>query len=691
MFCPKCGKEISDNATFCPFCGNSISSSKSIKNNDNKNKQFGNNKKNGKLLGIVVASIVVIIVIGTILVKTFGGNNGSAIADSNSFDYSVSENSISNESSRENIAETSDSEALNELCELIDEAEALVSKSYEDYSKVANDNPQLDFQERAKILKEAESGLENLQSQASQISGLDENVKTASNSYFDTVISSESKWYDVASFMAEYFKLTLVIPEFANYDSLTEYKEALDSWYKNNKPIIDSIEATACIETEWENYKNTFEIFKYIVEKEQYALDNNDYLVHYSAYSLANRNIKLEEHGYLALIEAFKGETEHAKYQRSIAHKLAEEIKAYSELDGNAQKGYEFEYDRSDKITVNYDVADIIYPALYNTYDAFAIVKTGCINGSRSIVVEAEIPGFTQLFKQSYNLDSSYKAIYIKPPALTGNIDLTSAKEAQINISVYEKDGSTLIDSKSLPVTIKGINDFAWIDSEYGLSTDFNLLCYLTPDSKSIAALKRNAIDEMTNLTGGAVESIVGYQTNYVGVYYQAASILRAMYDMGIRYNMDPYSHDDATQHILLPEQVVSLKSGLCIETSLLMASALQSANLNAYLVLPDGHAQVAVELEDGSGEYYLIETTSLDSDVNNDAVFSTYGNALASSSKLDDLDNISDPHDKKTYHWTWGIVYYSKSEWNEYIKENNVTIIDCNDSSILGLTPFVN
>jgi hypothetical protein len=154
---------------------------------------------------------------------------------------------------------------------------------------------------------------------------------------------------------------------------------------------------------------------------------------------------------------------------------------------------------------------------------------------------------------------------------------------------------------------------------------------------------------------------------------------------------MDPYSHDDATQHILLPEQVVSLKSGLCIETSLLMASALQSANLNAYLVLPDGHAQVAVELEDGSGEYYLIETTSLDSDVNNDAVFSTYGNALASSSKLDDLDNISDPHDKKTYHWTWGIVYYSKSEWNEYIKENNVTIIDCNDSSILGLTPFVN
>lgn len=64
---------------------------------------------------------------------------------------------------------------------------------------------------------------------------------------------------------------------------------------------------------------------------------------------------------------------------------------------------------------------------------------------------------------------------------------------------------------------------------------------------------------------------------------------------MGVRYNMGPYSFD-ATQRVLMPDAVLNSKSGICIETAVLMASVLQSANMHPFLILTPGHAQVAVE-----------------------------------------------------------------------------------------------
>ena len=85
-------------------------------------------------------------------------------------------------------------------------------------------------------------------------------------------------------------------------------------------------------------------------------------------------------------------------------------------------------------------------------------------------LVEAEIPGFTQNYKETFTLDSAYKAIYIKPPALTGDLNLSTAKDAQIKVTISDKDGS-LIEAKTFPVTIKSKYDFEWYSDEYGLAT----------------------------------------------------------------------------------------------------------------------------------------------------------------------------------------------------------------------------
>lgn len=157
---------------------------------------------------------------------------------------------------------------------------------------------------------------------------------------------------------------------------------------------------------------------------------------------------------------------------------------------------------------------------------------------------------------------------------------------------------------------------------------------------------------------------------------------MRAMYDMGVRYNMDGFSISGSNQHILFPTEVLEKQSGLCVETSLTVASALQSANLHAFLVFPPGHAQVAVEVwndgSEGTGEYFLIETTALSDDNNNDDIYREYCNAL--------LDNNPDDLSQD-----WPIAYYSADEWQTYLSENGAYVIDCNDSQTLGLTPFAN
>ena len=179
-----------------------------------------------------------------------------------------------------------------------------------------------------------------------------------------------------------------------------------------------------------------------------------------------------------------------------------------------------------------------------------------------------------------------------------------------------------------------------------------------------------------------------GYQNtrwnnHYVGTYVQVAGIMRALYETGVRYNMDPFSISGSNQHILFPEDVLEQKSGLCIETSLTVASALQSAGMHVFLVFPPGHAQVAVEVwngrgedKSGTGKYFLIETTALSSDWNNQKAFVDDANALLSENRLLGTSPIS---------------YYNQEEWYRYLTKEGTYLVDCDDLSAFNLAPFSN
>ncbi|MDE6220063.1 MAG: hypothetical protein K2G51_06505, partial [Lachnospiraceae bacterium] len=499
--------------------------------------------------------------------------------------------------------------------------------------------------------------------------------------YFNMLCDSKKAHYEIISFFVDYFEFSDNYYLFARPDDFgtEDHYEKLYTWFQSVKEGYLAINSCpSCLENEWKQYGETLDLNESIARKEYQAVSYEDWLRMYSAIYMSNRYDTIEELQYDGLLDCLKGEISHSQAQRNLSAKLADEIHNYAELGQKERSEYEFEYVRTDKILLNYECIDTIYPSLYNTYDAFLIIKTGCVSGSRKILVEAEIPGFTQKYKESFTLDSAYRAIYIKPPALTGDLDLTSAKEAQINVTVSDQDG-TVIGAKTFPVTIKSKYDVKWYTDEYGIATQDNILCYLTPEAPVISELKRVAIDEIAAMTNGRMESFPGYQetefNHYVGTYLQAAGIMRALYEMGVRYNMDAFSISNSHQHVLFPEDVLKQRSGICIETSLVVASALQSAGMHAFLVFPPGHAQVAVEVWNGTGEYFLIETTALSADTNNRNIFINDANALLKEEVLN-----SSP-----------IKYLNAEAWKAYLSVEETYLIDCDDSRVLGLTPFAN
>lgn len=578
-----------------------------------------------------------------------------------------------------------------ELMACIDEASALVSQAQRELNSVDKrlDDSTSKFAIRARLLKELVRSLDQLKARADALAGLDGNLKNARSEYFAMLRDAYTANSEVWTFFADYTAFCDAWldthPDSGDCPDARAYYNALTDWYDGAKAAYDAIKSCPpCLQTRWAWYGENLALHESINRKFYLASVYNDNLRYASALNMLDRFSTLEESQFDGFLSCLEGELAHTRWQTGLAESLAREMHTYLELDDGDREKYVFQYARSGKIRVQFDAVDVIYPSLYNSYDAFLVLKVGCASGTHRILVDLEIPGFTQSYRQTFTVDAAYNEIYIKPPALTGDLSLNSAKSAQIKLTVSEMDG-TLLEAESFPVTLKSRYDFEWYTDEYGVVTQDNILCFLTPESDAIARLKRQAIEEISAITDGQMESFVGYQgnrweNNYVGTYLQAAGIMRALYESGVRYNMDTFSISGSNQHILFPENVLAQSSGLCIETSLTVASALQSAGMHVFLIFPPGHAQVAVEVWNGrgqdtrgTGQYLLIETTALSAGSNNRDIFKA------------GMANLLD------YKGPAGsIQYLSPDSWAAYITKDTY-VIDCSDSGVLGLTPFFN
>jgi len=328
--------------------------------------------------------------------------------------------------------------------------------------------------------------------------------------------------------------------------------------------------------------------------------------------------------------------------------------------------------DKKPEAVIEFSAVNSIFPSNYRMMDSLVTFTGYSDYGELDVMIEVEVPGFTQLFKQKVTLGRQVVKLRIIPPLVTGTIDLNTEKTAQLVYSVTEVETGKILIQESEIIKLYSKFDMVWSDGEDWDAYTDNILAWMTPDAPEILQLKRDAIDYLDYISNGEINALVGYQDyHYFDHYYyntwvQAVAIQGAMSDVTkVRYNNSVFSMD-AQQRVKLPADTLNSLSGLCIETSLVMASALQSTGMHVMLLFPPGHAQVAVEAWPGSGDYFLIETTILPMAQDNDA-------------------------------WNSTVMYLDSEDWLGYITgegyytNGSCYIVDCDLGEKLGIRAMSN
>jgi len=187
---------------------------------------------------------------------------------------------------------------------------------------------------------------------------------------------------------------------------------------------------------------------------------------------------------------------------------------------------------------------------------------------------------------------------------------------ASLNIQVDDLAG-TIQEHRTFPIWMlartsayNGIKDPAtdeWIDlARY-------LAAWVTPAADEVLRVLRRAAELHPQ------RRMVGYQGGASGIEAQVRAIFEALKAEGILYVNSILAfgpdRDVAIQRVRLPRQSIRVKSANCIDGVVLMASLLEAASLSPGLVLVPGHAFLAWEQQQGSGEWDFLETTMIGSD----------------------------------------------------------------------------
>lgn len=345
------------------------------------------------------------------------------------------------------------------------------------------------------------------------------------------------------------------------------------------------------------------------------------------------------------------------------------------------------------KAEAEIDAIDTIAPNLYPSLDSVAIVKITTYAPSQSVMVEAEVAGLTQKFEEKYNLEQGFNCLPIKPALLTANDipDLSNNSTTQLNVKVTDATTGEVLAQKSQNIDLLSMYDFTWKDDNFGKTASYDILAWLRPQASQVNEVNRDAAEILGKWTNGKMKEIAGYQygNDWSATLLQVAAIQTAISEKGVAYVMDSYSFT-SDQHVLTPDAVVDKKQGLCIETSLLMASCLMSAGMHPMIIITPGHAQVAVETYSGSGNYFLIETTTLPySGINTkyQASDPAFWNGLLASIKGSDGKAHLVTSSGSSEEWE----AYFKAVGNSKLEFNGVFVIDCDLQKIMEIQGLEN
>lgn len=281
-----------------------------------------------------------------------------------------------------------------------------------------------------------------------------------------------------------------------------------------------------------------------------------------------------------------------------------------------------------------------IYSAFYANSASFITIRYRSPN-PQMLRITLGVPRFTQ--NQSIQVEAAraFQAVLFKPPLLNdAALDAFTGPdqtEGQIHLHIETASGTAC--DTSMPVVLKSRRWMHWFDGT-ALDNARYLAGWVTPHAPAIVTLIGRSAQWLsdhpakypgTNALDGYGEGHASAQDvrNQVDAIYDT---LQSVYHVHYASDNPVYSGDERIQ---LPEDVLddAAPTGMCLETTAILASAIEYLGMRPFVVIVPGHAFLGVSLGVGASapiEYW--ETSDL-----NDGVTGAQANIHGNNEYADD------------------------------------------------------
>jgi hypothetical protein len=232
-------------------------------------------------------------------------------------------------------------------------------------------------------------------------------------------------------------------------------------------------------------------------------------------------------------------------------------------------------------------------------------------NRPLTLLISLSIQGLSQVETHTVSASSGSQITSFIPPLLNTQVllDLTGENNTSVQVHVTDTAGNNYYLNDS-PLLLHSRLLMDWV-----ASNRLKIAAWVTPDDPAIRQLVEAGASHLAIQPAPTPAAMLGYNKaspravrDQVDALFDA---LRLNYHMRYVQASVPYSGpgdtSPALQSIKLPSEVLQQESGMCVELTLTLASAVESIGLHAEIVIIPGHAflGVAVTPDNTAFEYW--------------------------------------------------------------------------------------
>ena len=262
--------------------------------------------------------------------------------------------------------------------------------------------------------------------------------------------------------------------------------------------------------------------------------------------------------------------------------------------------------------------------------------------------MSVSIEGFSQAEIHTVNATPDVKSISFRPLAMNQALrQLTVDNNTWLHVQITDAARHLYYVDES-PLLLRS----RWL-MQWTAVNRLKIAAWVMPDDRAVVTLDTMAEAQLHSQPQSAPRAMIGYANGASAraVRDQVDAIFDAMrLDYHIQYSQEsiPYSGPGdssvSLQKIKLPAEVLQQHSGMCIELTVLLASAVEKIGLHAEIVIIPGHAFLGVAVTPHNSQFEYWDAVQVNANVAGDSAnLSTDGEYMKNIKQIVDTIVISD------------------------------------------------